>query len=214
MKTTAINQISYYEDADALQYGAQQAATINQIDARLPARFASLSAATAAYNAYTAAGNAMTDGMPRVVAGDPQTYVNGQWRGMIARSASQTTFFNTTVYDGTETGVATCNVPDPGWPYILDVSAGVQVAATAGTYVNVQVRLDSISGSVVSQTAVRSGQLPAGEVIMIPLSPFPSATLTGAHTLIVTCTRTLGSGNWNVPASGSILNATIRPSTA
>jgi hypothetical protein len=212
MKTTAINQLPYYEDADALAYGTQQASTIPAIDARLPARFASLSAATSAYSAYTAAGNAMTDGMQRVVAGDPQTYVGGQWRGQVTRSASQTTFFNTTVYDGTETGVATLSIPDPGWPYILDTSAVVLVAAQASTWVNVQVRLDSISGAVISQTSNRSGALPAGEAIPIPLGTFPSATLTGAHTVIVTATRTLGSGNWNVPASGSIVNCMIRPS--
>jgi hypothetical protein len=214
VQTSAINQLSIYQDSDALQYGAQQSATLKQIDARLPARFADLASANSAYNAYTAGGGAMTNGMQRSIAGDPQIYANGQWRGIIARSASQTTFFNTTVYDGTETGVATLSISDPGWPYILDVSACVQVAAQASTYVNVQCRLDSTSGSVVSQSSVRSGQLPAGEVIMVPLSVFPTGTLTGAHSVIVTCTRTLGSGNWNVPAAGSIVNCTIRPSTA
>ena len=214
MQTSAINQLPIYQDSDSLQYGAQQSAVLKAIDPRLPARFADLSSANSAYSAFVAGGGAMTNGMQRSIAGDPQTYANGQWRGQVTRSASQTTFFNTTIYDGTETGVATLSISDPGWPYILDTSAVVLVAAQASTYVNVQCRLDSVTGAVISQTSNRSGQLPAGEAIPIPLGTFPSATLTGAHTVIVTATRTLGSGNWNVPAGGSIVNCMIRPSYA
>jgi hypothetical protein len=66
----------------------------------------------------------------------------------------------------------------------------------------------------VSQDASRSGKLPAGELMMMPLGIFPTGTLTGSHSLIVTARMTLGSGNWNVPAAGSLLNAMVRPSFA
>jgi hypothetical protein len=211
VQTSAINQLPIYQDTDALQYGAQMSAVLKAIDPRLPARFADVSSANSAYAAFTAGGGAMTNGKQRSIAGDPQIYANGQWRGIVHRSASQTTFFNTTIADGSEVGVATLSIPDPGWPYILDTSAVVIVAAQASTYVNVQVRLDSVSGAVISQTVNRSGQLPAGEAIPIPLGTWPSGTLTGAHSVVVTAARTLGSGNWNIPASGSIVNCMIRP---
>jgi hypothetical protein len=214
VQTTAINQLPIYQDSDPLQYGTQMSAVLKAIDPRLPARFASLSAANAAYAAFVAGGGAMTDGMQRSIAGDPQIYANGQWRGMVHRSASQTTFFNTTIADGSEVGVATLPIGDPGWPFILDTSGTVLVAAQADTFVNVQCRLDSMTGPVISQDVNRTGQFPAGQLMPLPLGAFPSGTLTGSHTVIVTARRTLGAGNWNVPAGGSIVNCAIRPSFA
>lgn len=212
MQTSSINQLPIYQDSDPLQYGAQQSAIMKALDPRISARFASLSAATSAYNAFVAGGGAMTDGMFRTVAGDAQIYANGKWRGIRTLSTSQTTFYATTITDGTETGIAQCSVPDPGWPYILDTSANVAVAAQAGVDVNIQVRLDSISGTIISQISTRSGQLPAGQIIMIPIGVTPSGTLTGTHNLVVSGVRTAGTGNWAVGSGGSIVNAMIRPS--
>jgi hypothetical protein len=70
----------------------------------------------------------------------------------------------------------------------------VGVSADTDTWTNIRVRLDSIGGTVVSQDASRSGKLPAGELMMIPLGVFPTGTLTGSHSLIVTIRRTLGTG--------------------
>lgn len=212
MQTSSINQLPIYQDSDALQYGTQQSAIIKALDPRITARFASLSAANSAYSAFVSGGGAMTDGMFRSVAGDPQIYAGGQWRGIRTLTASQITFYATTIWDATETGIAQLSVPDPGWPYILDTSAVVAVAAQAGVQVNVQVRLDSVSGTIISQISTRSGALPAGEIIMVPIGVTPSGTLTGSHTLVVSGVRTAGSGNWAVGSGGSIVNAMIRPS--
>lgn len=127
-------------------------------------------------------------------------------------AVQQQTFFDTTFSGTGEAGVAQLAIADPGWAYVLDVSACVQVASTAGVQVTIRVRLDSVpGGAMVSQPGIRSGALPAGEIIMVPLSTFTTGTLTGAHTLICTAQLTVGAGNWNVPATGSILNAIIRP---
>lgn len=214
MQTSSINQLPIYADADAFAYGTQMSALVKALDPRVPARFASLSAATSAYNAFVAAGGAMTDGMQRSVAGDPQIYANGQWRGQVHRSATQTSFFATTITDGTEVGIASLSIPDPGWPYILDTSFTVLVAATAGVYAKVRCRLDTVGGAVISQDVPRSGAFPAGEVMPLSGSPFPSGTLTGAHTVIATGRMILGSGNWAVGAGDSLVNCMIRPSLA
>lgn len=216
MKTSAINGLPEYEDSDALAYGAQMKALVDAIDPRVIARFASLSAANSAYGAFTAAGGVMTTGMMRAVAGDPQIYANNNWRGIVHTTVSQATFFNTTIADSSEVGVATLNVPDPGWPYVLDTSAVVLIATQSGVVANVRVRLDTVSGTIVSQDIASFGA--PGIVVPLPLNTFPSGTLTGAHTLVVTARKTQdtsgGGGNWNIPAGGSLLNAFIRPSYA
>jgi hypothetical protein len=204
---TTINGFPYPANTDAPTGPLQIQNLANAVDTRAVPRFSTTTARNAAITTPV-------DGQMCTVGGYPMFYRTGQWRGIVSTSATQQTFFNTTIFDGTETGVATLTISDPGWPYILDVSANVMVAATAGCYVNVRVRLDTIGGVVVSQDAVRSGALPAGEIMMIPLGVFPTGTLTGSHSLIVAVRRTLGTGNWNVPAGGSILNATVRPSFA
>lgn len=216
MKTSAINAIPEYEDTDALQYGAQMKATVDAIDSRVIARFANITAANSAYGAYTSAGGVLLTGMMRAVAGDVQIYANNAWRGIVHTTVSQGTFFNTTITNTTEVGVATLAVPDPGWPYILDVSAVVMIATQSGVLANVRIRLDSVTGTIVSQDIASYGQ--PGMLVPIPLNSFPTGTLTGAHSLVVTARKTFdstgGNSNWNVPAGGSLLNAFIRPSYA
>jgi hypothetical protein len=207
LATTTINGLPYPTNSDAPTGPAQMQALANAVDTRIVPRFSTISARNAAITAPV-------DGQMCSVNGFPMFYRTGSWRGIVTTSASQSTFFNTTIFDGTETGVATLVVSDPGWPYILDVNAVVMVAATGGAIVNVRVRLDSIAGTIVSQDAVRSAALPSGETIMMPLNTFPTATLTGSHSLIVAVRNTSGSGNWNVPAAGSLLNAMVRPSFA
>jgi hypothetical protein len=204
---TVINGFPYPANSDAPAGPLQVQNLANAIDTRAVPRFSTAAARNAAITSPV-------DGMMATVGGFPTFYRTGQWRGVVTTSATQQTFFNTTISTTTETGVATLTISDPGWPYILDVSGVVVVAATAGCYVNVRVRLDSVSGTVVSPDVNRSGALPAGEALPLPLGVFPTGTLTGSHSLVVTARMTLGSGNWNVPAAGSLLNAMVRPSFA
>lgn len=207
MPTTTRNGLPYPASTDAPNGPLQMQQLANAIDTRIVPKFSTNSARSSAITAPA-------DGDMAMVNGYPTFYRSGQWRGIVSTTAGTTTFFATTITDATEAGVATVTVPDPGWPYILDVSAVVGVSADADTWVNVRCRLDTVSGTVISQDSVRSGKLPAGETIMVPLGSFATGTLTGSHSVIVTVRRTLGSGTWNVISTGSLVNAMIRPSFA
>lgn len=209
--TDPITGASIRDQNDFASGGQQIGALLAALRTLVSAKFNTASARDAAYAAVP---GSLTDGTPCTVAGVPQVYRNGQWRGLVSTSVNQLTFFPTTISTDTETGIATVAIPDPGFPYIIDTSFTAVVAAQAGVYVNVRARLDSITGTVISQDVQRSGSLPAGESIPVTSSPFPSGTLTGPRTLVLAGRRTLGSGNWAVPAGGSNLYATIRPSLA
>lgn len=212
--TNPLTGARYPDSASGTDLATYYANVVNDLSPMTAPPFGTAAARDAAFGAWAGQGNSMRDGLLCTVAGILQMYRNGAWRGVASTSASQTTFFNTTISDSVEYGVATLAIPDPGFPYILDTTACVLVAATAGVQVNIRIRLDSVTGIVISQDVPRSGQLPAGEVIPIPLGTWPSGTLTGAHSIVVTARRVLGSGNWNIPSGGSIANCLIRPSFA
>lgn len=207
MPTTTRNGLPYPASTDAPNGPLQMQQLANAIDTRIVPKFSTNSARSSAITAPA-------DGDMAMVNGYPTFYRSGQWRGIVTTTAGTTTFFATTINDATEAGIANVVISDPGWPYILDVSAVVAVSAQADTWVNVRARLDTVSGTVIAQDSVRSGQEPAGEAIMIPLGSFATGTLTGSHTVIVTARRTLGTGNWNVLSTGSLVNCMIRPSFA
>lgn len=207
MPNTTINGLPYPASTDAPNVPLHIQNLAQGIDSRAVPRFASTTARNAAITTPV-------DGMMCTVNGFPMFYRAGQWRGTITTSASQTTFFLTEIYTDVETGVATLTVNDPGWPYILDVSATVMISADSGTGANVRVRLDSMTGAIVSHEGARAAEQPTWSPLQIPLATFPTATLTGNHSLIVTARRTVGFGGWSVPTGGSLLNAIIRPSYA
>lgn len=129
----------------------------------------------------------------------------------IRRRGQLVTFFATTISDASEVGIATISFTGPPWPYRIIVSGVVNVAATAGVASAVRARLDSVGGPQLTLDTTRSGQFPAGETMPLPLEPIDAGVLTGNHTLIVTCRRTFGSGNWAVAAGGNSVRFELVP---
>lgn len=212
--TNPLTNARYPDSASAVNLDTYFANIVNDLSPMTAPPFSTAAARDTAFANWVSTGNFMRDGLLCTVGGILQMYRGGSWRGVAFTSASQTTFFQTTISDSVEYGIATLAIPDPGFPYILDTSAVVAMAAQAGVQVSIRIRLDSVTGTVISQDSVRSGALPAGEVIPIPLGTWPSGTLTGAHSAVVTARRTLGTGNWACSAGGSIVNCMVRPSFA
>lgn len=212
--THPITGARYPDSASAVTLDTYYANIVNDLSPMVSTDFATNAARDTAFGNWVSAGNSMRNGLQCTVSGVPQQYRNGSWRGLVPTTATVTTFFATTFSNTTETGIATLAIPDPGWPYILKTSGVIAIAATAGVQANVRARLDSVTGTVISQDVPRSGQFPAGEIMGVPLGACPSGTLTGAHSVVVTARMISGSGNWAVAAGGSLFNCDIFPSYA
>jgi hypothetical protein len=126
----------------------------------------------------------------------------------------QQTVFYPTVWDQAgEVGVAVVDVVDPGGLYVLTASAAVNVAATAGHGVATRLRLDGLTGPLLSGDGIRSGQFPAGELFTTVHPGMESGVLAGPHKVIATVARLTGSGRWETLASGNVLKVETRPVT-
>lgn len=123
----------------------------------------------------------------------------------------QTSFFSTVYDQPGEAGVALCDVPDPGGLYVLAASAQVNVSATAGHGVVARLRLDDVGGPLLSGDAIRSGALPAGELVTLTHPGMESGVLAGPHRVVATVQRLTGSGRWQVLSSGNVLRVDVRP---
>lgn len=195
--------ISNFEDGQKSQGAA--------FDKSCVGHFATRAAADSASGAYTAQGGVLTDGMTRTIAGYPETYRAGAWRGVMPTMTQTPNFFETTFNGSAETGVASLAIADPGVSYLLDVFGSLNLAANAGTSCEAYLRLDSISGPQVPVTRVRSGGLPDGELISLDFPAYRMGPYTGTHTLLCTVKRTAGTGNWAVNSGGNLLRANIIP---
>lgn len=212
MKTSPLNGLPIYEDADLLRYGTQQQATITALDSRVIGRYTTRAAAEAAAGAFTGQGGVLTDGMVRTVGGYLETWRSGAWRGVMPSTVQTTVFFETTFSNTAEAGVASLAIPDPGVSYFLDCSGAVSISANAGVTVEAHLRIDAAGGTVASPTRYRSGQLPPGELISLEFPAYRVGPYTGAHTLLCTVRRpAAGTGNWAVLAGGNYLRANIVP---
>lgn len=124
----------------------------------------------------------------------------------------QTVQFFPTVYDRPdEAGVAILDVPDPGGLYVLTASASINVAATAGHGVATRLRLDSMTGPLLSGDGIRSGQYPVGELYTTVHPGMDSPVVTGPRRVIATVGRLTGSGRWEVLGHGNLLRVAVRP---
>jgi lysophospholipase L1-like esterase len=125
---------------------------------------------------------------------------------------TQQTVFFPTVYDQPgEAGVAVCEVPDPGGLYVLQASATINVASTAGHGVVARLRLDDVGGPLLSGDAIRSGSLPAGELVTLTHPGMESGVLAGPHKVVATVQRLVGSGRWQTLEAGNVLSVSTRP---
>lgn len=211
MKTSPLNGLPIYEDADLLRYGTQQEATIDALDTRVIGQYDTRAAADAALGAFTGQGGVLKQGMTRTIAGYFETYRSGAWRGVMPSTFQTTSFFETTFNGPAEAGVGQLAIPDPLASYHLDCSGAVSISAAAGTNVEAYLRIDAAGGQLVSPIRYRSGQLPAGELISLDFPAFRAGPFTGAHTLLLTVRRTQGTGDWAVLAGGNVLRANIVP---
>jgi hypothetical protein len=119
---------------------------------------------------------------------------------------TQQTVFFPTVYDQPgEAGVAVCDVPDPGGLYVLGASATINVASTAGHGVVARLRLDDVGGPLLSGDGIRSGSLPAGELVTLTHPGMESGVLAGPHKVVATVQRLVGSGRWQTLEAGNVL---------
>lgn len=178
-----------------------------------PAIYPSLAARNAASTNHAAL---LHDGFRAFYGSAETVWRNAAWRGVASTTLTLTTFAVTDISgSNNEVGIAQLAIPDPGFPYVIDTSFAIGVAASAATQVNVRARLDAIGGTVIAQDAFRAPGMPAGEVMQLVGTPFPTGELTGTHTVIATARRTFGTGSWSVPASSAIvgqqLTCQIRP---
>ena len=125
-------------------------------------------------------------------------------------SYSLTSFFATTITDGSEVGIALLTIPDPGIPYRVKAVAGVPIYADSAAGVEVKVRLDSISGPQLGALGLRPAGTASGLGITVTAGTGGiSERRTGPTTVVVTARRVYGSGPWAVAAGGNALGVDL-----
>ncbi len=136
------------------------------------------------------AGPGAFTGHTRYRAGGLESFDGTTWRGASPVFVAET---REGVARTGITGIASLTsvaVPDPGWPYRLQVSGSTQFTAT-NCRVDLHVRLDGIDGEVI---AAGIGQTDGFGFALTPTST--SAVLTGAHTIYLYGVRISGTGSW------------------
>lgn len=107
-------------------------ALAKKIDSQITPPFANNGARDTAYSAWVAAGNTMSNGLTCTVAGVPQVYRSGQWRGVgpgpVHTGVGPPTFGPYSIQGAPEPGlvVGRINIPDPGYEYRIHIDAAVE----------------------------------------------------------------------------------------
>lgn len=109
---------------------------------------------------------------------------------------------NITLNSSTFTAAIDVAVADPGYPYYLECGAQAVASAaslwTAGAppLTNLQVTLDTVTGTLINSSQSPGGPTFAGAVYTAFLMPKKSGVLTGAHTVILSAdsVTSLGGG--------------------
>lgn len=138
----------------------------------------------------------------------------GNWRAQREYELGTTSFTAVTLTStaplNTEYLAVSLAIPDPGYAYTLDGTAMISVGANTGVNSFSYVRLDTLTGTKVSGRAIRSGSLPNGELVTMPLT-IRSDVLTGAHSLVVTLARQTGTANAITEATDNMISVRVRP---
>ncbi|MGZ3140795.1 hypothetical protein ACVDFE_02080 [Lentzea chajnantorensis] len=137
---------------------------------------------------------------------------DGQWHG-----TQQLQYSTRTVDTSTGTpniSVATISIPDPGWPYRLDVSGSLVWSQGIGTHYDLGLRLDGTLGAVLGQTygAVNATGALLTDV-MRTATGASDATLTGAHVVHMSLVRQSGTNAAfaQTSAAYNLLSCTVIP---
>lgn len=114
----------------------------------------------------------------------------GQWRGTQSLILPKPTLATTASLGGATTfTLATVNIPDPGWPYRVDVSGSILYAIVGGAStgllgVYLQFNIDSTTFAIAQPALIRrTGSSGNPSPSIIDLAGRRSAVLTGTHTV-------------------------------
>lgn len=205
--TTPINALPYPNSSSPNNPPIHFQALNNQLDTRLVPRFAT---ATARNSAITSP----VEGMVCVVAGYPQVYRSGAWRGIQSQLIS-----TTTVDTGLKTGNATLmtlSIPDPQCAYKIQCSAQIIFGVVGpGVTAGGRIRVNGTDLIVGNDAINASGSNMNNLLTTIPAGT--TGTMTGAATVSVFVSMTGPAGyGYQATASGglglyNILSALVVP---
>lgn len=192
MHTDPLTLARYPDSTDSPDVSGFIQQAVNDLSDHIGGNFTSTSARDAAYVNWVAQGNTMANGLQCRVAGFPQVYRSGAWRGVSSQLVSTITV-DTTLQTGNAT-LMTLTVPDPQCPYKLQCSAQiifgvVGPGVTAGGRIRVNGTDLIVGNDAVNSTGSNVNNL------LTTIPPGTTGTLTGASTVTVFISKTGTAGN-------------------
>ena len=187
------------ENGDPYDIEAMMTALVrDNLDGHVPGIFATANERDIAYSRWVAAGHALINGVSCFVAGKPMVYRGGQWRGVLPEPpvfVNATRTLPLSRSDDVEDSFVQATVPDPGYPYFLEVETTASTVASGG-WVDIRVRagngFDDDELPIITHAA--NYGLPGLDVVTPRRH---TGTLTGNSRIIGYAVR-LGGGFWTI----------------